>query len=62
MESSSIESSTQRTGPEITKSRETERKVEARVAARETEQVETNQRREAAKSDPTRGQNIDTFA
>lgn len=62
MEASSIESSTQRTGPEISKSREAERKVEVRVAARSAEQVETNQRREAAKSDPSRGQNIDTFA
>lgn len=62
LESDSIQSSSQRSGPEITKARATERRAEARDAARVAEQNAVNQRREAAKTDPTRGQNIDTFA
>ncbi len=62
MQSDSIESSGQRTGPEITKSQQAHRTAEAREAERAAQRSESDQRREAAKSDPTRGENVDTFA
>lgn len=62
MESESIEASKQRTGPEITEALEHRRRAETRESERAVQLSETNRRREAVKSDPSRGENIDTFA
>ncbi len=62
METSSAERPDHPTGPDLNRARQESRRVERREADRRSEESELNDRRAAAKSDPNRGENIDTYA
>lgn len=62
MESNSVDGASKPPMPDPTRARDEQRRVAAREAERAAQQREENQRREAAKTDPSRGNSIDTFA